>query len=144
MKRKFLLGLLLLLFASSCSQTNPAATPTAIDRYSKIIGVKTIPAEDFWPPIIAEGWSQPDPLPAPANTAGGEDSPFILPDGQTLYFFFTPDVSIPPEKQVLDGLTGIWVTHLTPSGWSEPQRVRLANPGVPALDGCDFVLDDVM
>ena len=42
---------------------------------------------------------------APVNTSGREDSPFLLPDGQTLYFFFTPDVSIPAEKQLFDGVT---------------------------------------
>jgi len=42
---------------------------------------------------------------APVNTSGGEDSPFLLPDSQTLYFFFTPDVSIPTEKQLFDGVT---------------------------------------
>ena len=47
----------------------------------------------------------------PVNTAGAEDSPFVTPDGQTLYFFFTPDVRVPAEQQLLDGVTGIWVTH---------------------------------
>jgi hypothetical protein len=32
------------------------------------------------------------------NTAGGEDSPFVTPDGNTLYYVFTPDVNIPAER----------------------------------------------
>jgi hypothetical protein len=67
-----------------------------------------------------------------------------MPDNQTLYFFFTPDVSLPPEKQVLDGVTGIWVTHLSGEAWSEPERVRLSDPCKLALDGCEFVLGDLM
>ncbi len=144
MKAKFLIisavFLMIVLSASSC---NPTA-PSPIDRYSKITGVKVTPVEDHWLPVIAEGWSQPEPLPSPVNTAGGEDSPFILPDGQTLYFFFTPDVNIPVEKQISDGLTGIWFTNQTSSGWSEPERVWLERPSTPALDGCEFVLGNVM
>ena len=99
---------------------------------------------DFWPPTIIDGWSKPVPLPYPVNTSGGEDSPFILPDGQTLYFFFTPDVSIPAERQLLDGVTGIWVTHCSGTTWSEPERVLLTDPGRLALDGCEFVSDGRM
>jgi len=32
----------------------------------------------------------PVTLEEPVNTAGGGDSPFISPGGNTLYFFFTP------------------------------------------------------
>ena len=78
----------------------------------------------------------PVPLPYPTNTAGGEDSAFILPDGQTLYFFFTPDVSIPVEQQVLDQTTGIYISHRLNSAWTDPERVWLQNPGKLALDGC--------
>jgi Tol biopolymer transport system component len=108
------------------------------------------PADDAWPLVIAPGWTQPVPLERPVNTAGAEDSPFITPDGQTLYFVFTPDVRVPVEQQILDGVTGIWVTHHTNptlskvEGWSEPERVLLADPGELHLDGCEFVLDDWM
>jgi hypothetical protein len=83
-------------------------------------------------------------LPFPVNTRGGEDSPFILPDGQTLYFIFTLDVSIPAEKQLLDGVTGIWVTHRINEGWSKLERVWFSNPKKLALDGCEFVWGDLM
>jgi hypothetical protein len=73
--------------------------------------VKVAPATDSLPPVPMEG---------PANTAGAEDSPFITPDGSRFFFFFTPDVRVPVEKQVLDGATGIWECHREGSSWSEP------------------------
>ena len=53
-------------------------------------------------------------------------------------------MSIPVERQLLDSMTGIWVTHHSGENWSEPERLRLSDPGEPALDGCEFVLDDWM
>ncbi|MEW5869430.1 MAG: hypothetical protein AB1894_09150 [Chloroflexota bacterium] len=126
--------------------TETAATPTPADRLASIPAgaVKVAPAEDRWQPLIAPGWSRPQPLGAPINTAGAEDSPFILPDGQTLYFFFTPDLHIPAEKQLFDGVTGIWAARRSGGGWADPQRVTLAAPGEVHLDGCPFVLGDQM
>jgi hypothetical protein len=135
---------ILLLGILACGQSTPAPTPTPVDRYSLLPRIKYTPEMDYWPPTIIDGWSKPMPLPYPVNTSGGEDSPFILPDGQTLYFFFTPDVSIPAEKQILDGVTGIWVTHLSGGTWSEPERVRLSDPSKLALDGCEFVSGNLM
>jgi hypothetical protein len=116
------------------------------DRHSVIpaTGVKRTPADDFWPPTAAEGWSQPEPMTGPVNTAGGEDSPFITPEGEDFYFFFTPDVGIPAEKQILDRVTGIWVAHRRGDTWSEPERVWLEKPGELALDGCEFVSGSLM
>lgn len=99
---------------------------------------------DFWPPTAVAGWSQPEPLPFPVNTSGGEDSPFLLGDGRTLYFFFTPDVSIPANDQLFDGVTGIWMTKQAGDSWSEPQRILLTEPGKLALDGCEFISGDLM
>jgi hypothetical protein len=132
--------------APTPSVTAPAADPTPITRLASIPAdaVKMTPADDAWQPVAASGWSDPAPLDAPINTAGGEDSPFITPDGQTFYFFFTPDVRVPPEKQLLDGVTGIWSARRTGAGWSEPERVVLAQPGEFHLDGCPFVLGDWM
>lgn len=146
MKRILLIASALLLAVIACEQTSPThtSTPTPVDRYTLMPAVKVAPAEDFWPPSIAAGWSQPVPLPHPVSTAGGEDSPFITPDNQTLYFWFTPDVSIPAERQLLDGVTGIWVTRRIGETWSEPERVRLSDPGKLALDGCEFVLGNRM
>jgi hypothetical protein len=134
----FVLGL----FVLACGQVTP--TPAPVDRYSLVPDVKYDPESDFWPPTAIEGWTQPVPLPYPVNTSGGEDSPFILPDGQTLYYFFTPDVSIPAEQQLLDGVTGIWVSHRSGETWSEPERVQLSDPGTLSLDGCEFVSGDLM
>lgn len=101
--------------------------------------VKMTPEQDLYPPILhSDEFYEPVPMPWPINTAGGEDSPFIMPDGKTFYVFFTPDVSVPAEKQVLDGVTGIYVSHLLENGsWSKPQRVSFGN--TLSLDGCAFV-----
>ena len=122
----------LLLALLACEKSASTPTNTPLDRYSLLPQVKYGPESDFWPPTAVDGWSKPVPLPFPVNTAGGEDSPFILPDGQTLYFFFTPDVSRPAEKQLFDGVTGIWVTHRDgeswggrhASGWRLPVNLR--------------------
>mgnify|MGYP006306495457 CR=1 FL=1 len=81
----------LVLAALACGQTpsatptpqpTPVPQPTAISRQSAIPAVeKMTPADDAHPPVIAPGWSQPIPLGQPINTAGGEDSPFVTPDG---------------------------------------------------------------
>lgn len=142
MKRIIFPLLTLILVTIACGDATP--TPAPVDRYSLLPETKYTPEVDFWPPTAVDGWSQPVPLPYPVNTSGGEDSPFILPDGQTLYFFFTPDVSIPAERQLLDGVTGIWVTRRSGETWSEPERVWLSEPGELALDGCGFVSGDLM
>lgn len=78
---------------------------------------------------------QPVPLSAAINTAGSEDSPFIMPDGDTLHFFFTPNASIPPEKQLLDGFIGIYVSKKKNGTWGTSERITLQDPGKLALDG---------
>jgi hypothetical protein len=118
-------------------------THTAMDRYG-LLGDKVSPEDDFWPPTTSNGWSKPEPLPFPLNTAGAEDSPFITPDNLTMYFFFTPDISIPAEKQLYDGVTGIWSSERRENGWSEPIHITLVDGGELVLDGCGFVLDDEM
>jgi hypothetical protein len=103
---------------------------------------KGSPEDDPWPPAATAGWSKPVPLAGPVNTAGAEDSPFITPDGDTLYFFFTPDLNIPAQDQLFDGVTGIWVSRRTGQTWSEPERVALEEPGQAALDACPTVIGD--
>lgn len=127
----------------------PRPRPTPTSPPSRLASIpadapKRTPADDPWPPLVAEGWSQPIPLPGPINTAGAEDGPFLTLDGQTFYFFFTPDVRIPVERQLFDGLTGIWVTYRSGETWSEPERVHLSAPGALALDGCEFVMGNLM
>jgi hypothetical protein len=119
--------------------------PFLSDRHSKIPAdaVKGTPATDPFPPIlVSPDFEEPVPMPGPVNSAGAEDSPFITPDGQEFYFFFTPDVRVPVEKQLLDSVTGIWSCHLVGGSWTEPERVIL-NDDI-GLDGCQQLIDDTL
>jgi len=99
--------------------------------------VKMTPATDSFPPVLrSDSWEAPVPMEGPVNTAGAEDSPFITPDGDTFFFFFTPDVRVPVEKQLLDSVTGTWWTTRTNGTWSEPEHVIL-NDDI-GLDGAAF------
>jgi len=107
--------------------------------------VKLTPEMDKNPPVIySDEFQEPVPLPYPINSAGGEDSSFIVSDGNTLYFFFTPDVGVPVEKQILDGATGIYVSHKVDGEWSKPERIMLQDPGKLSGDGCEFVQGNKM
>lgn len=65
--------------------------------------------DDLFPPVShLDLWESPVIIGDPINTAGAEDSPYITPDGNELYFFFTPDVGRTPQQQVTDGVTGLW------------------------------------
>ena len=106
---------------------------------------KITPANDPLPPILhSDEYREPVPLPYPVNTAGAEDSAFIMPDGNTLYFWFTPDPNIPPAEQLEDGVTGIYRTEKEGGEWQQPERIFLADPQKQALDGCVFILEDRM
>ena len=96
------------------------------------------------PKLHSTEYQQPVPLGSGVNTAGGEDSAFVTPDGNTLYFFFTPDVSTPAEKQLLDGVTGIWVSRKEGGQWQPAQRVWLQDKNDVALDGCAFVQRNIL
>ena len=105
--------------------------------------VKGTPATDFWPPILnSTEWEDPIPMPGPVNTAGAEDSPFMLPDGKTFFFFFTPDVTVPVQEQLLDKVTGIWWTRNVNGTWTEPEKIILCDD--VSLDGAEFVAGDSM
>jgi hypothetical protein len=106
--------------------------------------VKVTPETDVYPPLLhSTQWEHPVPV-VKINTAGAEDSPFVLPDGNTLFFWFTPDVDEPAEEQVHDGVTGIYVSKKEENQWSAPERVMLQDPGKVALDGCVFVQGNIM
>jgi len=145
MKRMIFILLIpaLLLTLSACMpQESPTPPPP---RESKIPpdAVKVLPQDDAHPPILhVHGWEQPRPLPGPINTAGGEDSPFITHDGGRFIFFFTPDVSTPHQQQLMDGVTGLYLSHPENGGWSEPERVILSEDA--ALDGCPFISGDTL
>ncbi|HDN50737.1 MAG TPA: hypothetical protein ENG06_03070, partial [Thermoplasmatales archaeon] len=101
---------------------------TILSRYEIIPddAVKMTPETDVFPPVLhSDAWEEPVPMEGPVNTAGAEDSPFITPDGSTFFFFFTPDVKVPPEKQLIDGATGIWWSKKESGIWGEPERIVL-------------------
>jgi hypothetical protein len=101
-------------------------------------------ADENPPQVFSMEFTAPLPVPGALNSSGAEDSPFITPDGSTMYLFYTPDISVPPEKQLIDGVTGIYVSHQMYGQWRQPQRVLLQDPGKVALDGCEFVLGNLM
>ncbi|MFO7678267.1 MAG: hypothetical protein R6V50_07805 [Thermoplasmatota archaeon] len=105
--------------------------------------VKMTPETDVFPPVLhSEEWEYPIPMPGPANTAGAEDAPVISPDGNLFLFFFTPDVTVPPEKQLLDGVSGIWWMEKVNGVWTEPARAILKY-GL-ALDGPLCIVGDTL
>jgi len=105
--------------------------------------VKGDPGTDSFPPILqSDDWQPPVPMPGPINTEGAEDSPFIIANGAQFYFFFTPDVRVPAEKQLIDGVTGIWWSNRLGDNWTEPARIIL-NDDV-SLDGAEFIQRNTM
>ncbi len=113
----------------------------AISRYDKISAdaVKMTPEIDNYPPRLHSFlWEDPVILPGGINTAGAEDSPFISPDGSKFYFCFTPNASIPVQEQILDGVTGLWVSEWVNGEWAEATRVKLIDNGL-SLDGGAYV-----
>ncbi|MCI0504090.1 hypothetical protein L0Y65_05270 [Candidatus Micrarchaeota archaeon] len=144
-----LLALSILMLAFGCTSTTAqeqqSAAPPSRGASIPADAIKITPASDIYPPILHSGeWDAPIPIGAPVNTAGAEDSPFVTPDGNTLYFFFTPDPGIPAEKQLLDNVTGIWASRKSGGKWGEPSRVVLQDAGRLSLDGCEFVQGDRM
>jgi hypothetical protein len=100
--------------------------------------VKATPETDVFPPVVHDpAWSDPVSMDGPINTAGGEDSPFISPDDGMFLFWFTPDVTVPAEQQVNDGVTGIWHAAPAARGWREPVFVELSHGN--SLEGCPTV-----
>jgi hypothetical protein len=81
-------------------------------------------------------------MPYLINTAGAEDFPFITPCRCTFYFWYTPIACSSLERQVKDGVTGIWYSTKTANGWSDARKLVLGEG--PSLDGCPFIQDDVI
>ena len=107
--------------------------------------IKITPELDSNPPkSLSTQYFDPVPVEGSVNTAGAEDSAFIIANGSTLYFFFTPDMSVPVEKQVMDPTVGIYVSHKIDEVWSEPKRVLLQDPEKLALDGCEVIQGNTM
>ncbi len=141
-------GLLALtLFTFGCAQKTPDETYPKINRTDKLPAdiTKREPKTDVHPPILhSKEYEKPIPLASAINTSGAEDSPFVLPDGNTLYFFFTPDVRIPVEKQILDSVTGVWVSSKINNEWREAERIWLEKPGKLSLDGAVVIQNNEM
>ncbi|MCD4690005.1 hypothetical protein K8S17_00940 [bacterium] len=142
------LALLALAVASGCTDTVGPGEQLTREELIPAGAVKVTPDTDVFVPVVhlAE-WADPVPMPGTINTAGGEDSPFISPDGEMFLFWWTPDVSIPAEQQVGDGGTGNWVALPASAGglrvrdgepvrtlWDEPEFIVLSD--VPSLEGC--------
>lgn len=148
MKRQFIVVLLSSVFViTGCIQehNNEPVLPPSRESEIPSTAVKLTPADDQYPPLVhTSEFSTPVPLSGPVNTAGAEDSPFITSDGTALYFFFTPDVSVPAEKQVLDRVTGIYVSYHKNGSWMEPERLILQDEGRLALDGCACVDQNIL
>jgi hypothetical protein len=144
-------GLLLFLvltctFLCGCTDT-PSRDEAPPDRQNAIPegAIKITPETDSFPPILhSSEFEPPLPLSDAVNTAGAEDSPFITPDGETLYFFFTPDPGIPPEQQLIDGVTGIYGSHRENGVLAPAERILLQDRERLALDGCPFVQEGTM
>jgi hypothetical protein len=135
-----------MLAVGGCNANQPIPTPVP-DRESSIPAsqIKIFPETDVYPvKSLSTEYEDPVPLPYPVNTNGAEDSAFIMPDGNTLYVWFTPSPQIPVEKQILDGVTGIYVFHKIEGGWSPAERVMLQDTGKLAGDGCEFVQNNIM
>lgn len=103
--------------------------------------VKMSPENDSVPPVLlSDEFEDPVPLPYPVNTRGAEDSAFILPDGNTLYVWFTPNNRMDVIEQSQDLVTGIYQFQRTANDWTFQNRIWLVEPGQPHLDGCGFFL----
>jgi hypothetical protein len=142
----FILGILFLILAVK----NKNSEPPVVDRETKISEsiVKINPQTDVYPPELSavgrKEYNAPVLLQGAINTRGAEDSPFITPDGNSLYFFFTPDPNIPAEKQVGDEVTGIYVSKKVNGEWQKAERVVLQDRNKLSMDGCEFVTDNVI
>jgi hypothetical protein len=120
----------------------PTQPPTRLEAIPEDAN-KMTPRTDNHPPILhSDEWFPPIPMEGPINTAGAEDSPFISADGDIFTFVFVPDVRVPPERQLLDGVSGIYITRKIDGVWTEPERIMLQEPGKLSLDGCQFLQGD--
>jgi hypothetical protein len=110
--------------------------------------IKMTPGNDPAPPQLAPAfrnvYRDPAPLDGPINTAGGEDSAFITPDSNTLYFWFNGDQMKNEHEQAQEPLTGIYRSQKTAGNWQEPQRLYLQYFNRIAFDGAETVLGSTL
>lgn len=144
-QKQFVMILVLLLALIPLSGCQPAEHPI-INRLDKVPAdvVKITPENDKHPPILhSDDFEQPVPFKI-ASSRGAEDSAFFPNDRDEFYFFFTPDVRVPVEKQILDQVTGIYMSKKVNGAWQDPVRVHLQDPGKLSADGCEFVEGNTM
>ncbi len=143
-------GLILTGCTTTISETTSSTVSTSVAPLNRLdlipsTSSKVTPETDVYPPILySEKYEKPVPLGSGVNTAGAEDSPFVTPDGNTLYFFFTPDPNIPVEKQLTDGVTGVYISHKVDGVWQPAERVILQDEGKLSMDGAVCVLGNTM
>lgn len=95
-------------------------------------------------PAFKSRWYEPVPLEGAINTAGAEDSPFIAPDGNTLYFWFNGDQSKDVHQQAKGPMTGIYWSRKVNDKWQEPQRLFLQYFDETGFDGAQTVRGDTL
>lgn len=130
--------MLFLIAVISITQPKDVTVITNEDRLAAIpaSAVKMGPEDDEFAPVVHSSlWQQPVPMEGPVNTAGAEDSPFMSVDGDWFFFFFTPDVTVPAQEQLLDGVTGIWWTKMMGGEWTPPEKIVLHDD--VSLDGAE-------
>ncbi len=141
----FILVAVVMIAVIAITRPSSVKTVTDEDRLASIpaSAVKQTPELDGNKSVVlSDLWNQPVPMAGPVNTAGAEDSPFITLNGTWFFFFFTPDVSVPAEKQLIDGVTGIWWTQKVNGSWTAPTKIVL-NDDV-SLDGAECVVGSRM
>ncbi|MEO0237646.1 MAG: hypothetical protein ABIN35_05360 [candidate division WOR-3 bacterium] len=144
--KKILIIILVLFFILGCNffKDNQYPIISRIEKLPDDITKVTPDMDQHAPLLYSNEFEQPVPVQGGVNTKGAEDSPFVLPDGKTLYFFFTPDVRISVEKQIFDSVTGVWLSKYENGIWQEANRVWLIEPGKISLDGAVCVEDSIM
>lgn len=116
----------------------PTVDTPSVDRESLIPAgaVKVTSATDPTPPqVLSAEYERPIPIPGAVNTAGGEDSPFITPDGNTLYFFFTPDGT----ELWLTRNYGLWRSVSVAGEWQPPEQILSSLAGEASIDSAGNV-----
>ncbi len=148
-KKAILILIILLIIVcvlfSGCNQKikeEPKSPSPEIPSRENLIpadAIKIYPENDELPPKLhSDEYEESVPLSYPVNTKGVEDSAFIMPDGNTIYVWFTPNNRMDVSEQSQDMVTGIYKFKKQSHGWSDAIRIWLVEPGKPHLDGCGF------